>query len=120
MLTYKTTAVNGTVTASDDALLKDYTVVIFSETPGAVAAADDPMGDGVRVRSGRPLQGAEPAGRATIWRSPWTTCRRANGAIPNVLDRLKDKAKRFTLDEGDDRDDARPQADRAMYPEPIH
>ena len=39
-----------------------------------------------------------PAG--SYWRSPWTTCRRANGAIPELLDRLKSKAKRFTLDEG--------------------
>ena len=32
-LTNKATAVNGSVTASDGALLNDYTVVIFSETP---------------------------------------------------------------------------------------
>ena len=82
-LTNKATAVNGSVTASDGDAPQGLHRRHLLGDARALAAADDPMGHRHAPRSGWPLQGAEPAGRRTIWRWRWTTCPRANGAIPS-------------------------------------
>ena len=68
--------------------------------PAAVEPADDALGDGHAAGSGRPVPGPQPAGRAATTPSRWTTSSRARGAIPELLERLKASAKRFTLAEG--------------------
>ena len=82
----------------DGALLKDYTVVVFAETR---SCGELPMTRWVtaRSRSGRALQGPEPA-RRELLAIAVDYLPQGEWGDPELLDRLKSKAKRFTLDEG--------------------
>jgi hypothetical protein len=98
-LTNKTTSVTGGVTAADGSLLKDYTVVIFSESP-----------EHWRLPMTRWVTGTRPDqdGRFKVQNLPAGTylaiavdyVPQGEWGDPELLDRLKSNAKRFTLDEG--------------------
>ena len=64
-----------------------------------MGAAVEPLDRVGAPRSGWPVQvNSLPA--AIYWPSPWTTSRRADGAIPTGWTRASQKATRFTLGEG--------------------
>ena len=98
-LSNKATAVTGSVTASDGSLLKDYTVVIFSESP-----------EHWRLPMTRWVTGTRPDqdGRFKVQNLPAGTylaiavdyVPQGEWGDPELLDRLKANAKRFTLGEG--------------------
>ena len=98
-LTNKATAVNGSVTASDGALLKDYTVVIFSETPEHWRLPMTRWVMGTRPdQDGRFKVQNLPAGAYLAVAVDYLP--QGEWGDPEVLDRLKSKAKRFTLGDG--------------------
>ncbi len=98
-LTSKATSVAGSVTASNGALLKDYTVVVFAENP-----------DHWRLPMTRWVTGARPdqEGRFKIPNLPAGQyyaiavdyLPQGEWGDPELLDRLKSKGKRFTLGDG--------------------
>ena len=99
-LTSKSTAVNGSVTASDGSVLRDYTVVVFSETP-----------EHWRLPMTRWVTGTRPdqEGRFKVQNLPAGTyltiavdyVPQGEWGDPELLERLKSKAKRFTLGDGE-------------------
>ncbi len=98
-LTNKATAVNGSVTASDGALLKDYTVVIFSETPEHWRLPMTRWVMGTRPdQDGRFKVQNLPAGAYLAVAVDYLP--QGEWGDPEVLDRLKSKGKRFTLGDG--------------------
>jgi hypothetical protein len=98
-LSTKGTSITGAVTASDGSLLKDYTVVIFSESP-----------EHWRLPMTRWVTGTRPDqdGRFKVQNLPAGTylavavdyVPQGEWGDPDLLDRLKSGAKRFTLGEG--------------------
>jgi hypothetical protein len=98
-LTNKATAVNGSVTASDGALLNDYTVVIFSETPEQWRLPMTRWVTGTRPdQDGRFKVQNLPAGNYLAVAVDYLP--QGEWGDPELLDRLKSKAKRFILGEG--------------------
>jgi hypothetical protein len=98
-LTNKATAVNGSVTGSDGALLKDYTVVIFSESPEQWRLPMTRWVTGTRPdQDGRFKVQNLPAGNYLAVAVDYVP--QGEWGDPELLDRLKSKAKRFTLGEG--------------------
>jgi len=98
-LSSKSTSVTGAATANDGSVLKDYTVVIFSEVP-----------EHWRLPMTRWVTGTRPDqdGRFKVQNLPAGTYLAAavdyvpqgEWGDPELLDRLKSKAKRFTLGDG--------------------
>ena len=98
-LTSKATAVTGGVTGEAGGPLKDYTVVVFSEMP-----------DHWRLPMTRWVQGARPDqdGRFKIQNLPAGSyyavavdyLPQGEWGDPEILDRLKSHARRFSLDDG--------------------
>ena len=98
-LTNKATAVNGSVTASDGALLKDYTVVIFSETPEHWRLPMTRWVIGTRPdQDGRFKVQNLPAGAYLAVAVDYLP--QGEWGDPEILDRLKSKARQFTLGDG--------------------
>ena len=98
-LTNKATAVNGSVTASDGKVLKDYTVVIFSETPEHWRLPMTRWVTGTRPdQDGRFKVQNLPAGVYLAVAVDYVP--QGEWGDPELLDRLKSKAKRFTLGDG--------------------
>ena len=99
VLTNRTTEVSGTVKAGNDPAT-DYTVVIFSDDPSKWAA---PMSR--HVASARPSQTGRfeiknlPAG--SYYAVALEYIPQGDWNDPEVLDRLKARAERFSLDEGE-------------------
>jgi hypothetical protein len=99
VLTAKTTEITGGVTIDNGTPTKDYTVVVFSEDP-----------DHWTIPMSRWIVGARPDqdGRFKIRNMPPGTyfavaldyIESGAWSDPDLLDRLKTRAKRFTLDEG--------------------
>ncbi len=98
-LTTKSTSVAGTVTTNEGSILKDYTVVLFAETPDLWRL---PMTRW--VAGGRPDQDGRftiqnlPAGR--YYAAAVDYLPQGEWGDPELLERLKSQAKRFTLDDG--------------------
>jgi hypothetical protein len=98
-LTSKSSSVSGTVTTTDGAIVKDYTVVVFAESP-----------DLWRLPMTRWVSGGRPdlEGRFKIQNLPAGNyyaaaveyLQEGEWGDPELLDRLKSQAKRFTLDDG--------------------
>jgi hypothetical protein len=98
-LTNKPTSVSGSATASDGTILKDYTVVIFSETPEHWRMPMTRWVTGTRPdQDGRFKVQNLPAGNYLAIAVDYLP--QGEWGDPEVLDRLKAKAKRFTIDEG--------------------
>jgi protocatechuate 3,4-dioxygenase beta subunit len=98
-LTNKSTAVNGSVTASDGSLLKDYTVVIFSESPEHWRLPMTRWVTGTRPdQEGRFKVQNLPAGHYLAVAVDYVP--QGEWGDPELLDRLKSKGKRFSLSEG--------------------
>ncbi len=98
-LTNKSTSVNGSATASDGSLLKDYTVVIFSETPEHWRLPMTRWVTGTRPdQDGRFKVQNLPAGNYLAIAVDYLP--QGEWGDPELLDRLKSKAKRFTLGDG--------------------
>jgi hypothetical protein len=99
VLTSKTTEIAGGVTTADGKPTKDYTVVVFSDDP-----------DHWTIPMSRWVAGARPDqdGRFKIGNMPPGTyyvvaldyIESGAWSDPELLDRLKTRAKRFTLNEG--------------------
>lgn len=99
VLTSRTTEINGAVTTASGQPTKDYTVVLFSDDP-----------DHWAIPMSRWVAGARPDqdGRFKISNMPPGTyyavaleyVEAGAWADPELLDRLKSRAKRFTLSEG--------------------
>ncbi len=99
VLSARGTTVAGGVTASDGTPLKDYTVVIFSDSP-----------EHWRLPMTRWVTGARPDqdGRFKVQNLPAGSyyavavdyLPQGEWGDPDVLERLKEKARRFSLDEG--------------------
>jgi protocatechuate 3,4-dioxygenase beta subunit len=98
VLTNKTTEVTGAVKSGNDPA-KDYTVVIFSDDPQKWTAAS-----GRHIASARPNQEGRfqirnlPAGSYYVVALDYIA--QGDWNDPDVLDRLKSKGTRITLDEG--------------------
>jgi hypothetical protein len=98
-LTNKATSVNGSATASDGSILKDYTVVIFSETPEHWRLPMTRWVTGTRPdQDGRFKVQNLPAGNYLAVAVDYLA--QGEWGDPEILDRLKSKAKRFTLGDG--------------------
>jgi Carboxypeptidase regulatory-like domain len=98
-LTNKSTAVNGSVTANDGSLLKDYTVVIFSESPEYWRLPMTRWVTGTRPdQDGRFKVQNLPAGSYLAVAVDYVP--QGEWGDPELLDRLKSKGKRFSLGEG--------------------
>ena len=98
-VTSRTTSVNGSVTGSDGAPLKDYTVVVFADSPELWRAPMTRWVTGTRPdQDGRFKIQNLPAGNYLAVAVDYLP--QGEWGDPDVLDRLKSKAKRFTLDEG--------------------
>jgi hypothetical protein len=98
-ITSRATSVGGAVTAADGSALKDYTVVVFSESPELWRAPMTRWVAGTRPdQDGRFKLQNLPAGRYYgiavdyIPQGEW--------GDPELLERLKTHAKRFTLGDG--------------------
>lgn len=98
-LTRKTTTIAGGVTASDGAPVKDYTVVVFSENPDLWRLARTRWVSGTRPdQDGRFKVSNMPAGAYYAVAVEYIPT--GEWGDPELLDRLKSHAKRFSLDEG--------------------
>ena len=98
-LTNKATSVSGSATASDGSLLKDYTVVVFSETPEHWRLPMTRWVTGTRPdQDGRFKVQNLPAGNYLAIAVDYLP--QGEWGDPELLDRLKSKAKRFTLGDG--------------------
>jgi hypothetical protein len=91
--------VSGSVTASDGAVLKDYTVVLFSESPEQWRLPQTRWVQGTRPdQDGRFKVANLPAGNYLAVAVDYLP--QGEWGDPEVLERLKSKAKRFTLADG--------------------
>jgi protocatechuate 3,4-dioxygenase beta subunit len=98
-LTSKPTTISGSVTASDGSILKDYTAVVFSESPEHWRMPMTRWVTGTRPdQDGRFKITNLPAGQYYAIAVDYVP--QGEWGDPELLDRLKSKAKRFTLDEG--------------------
>jgi hypothetical protein len=98
-LTQKSTTITGSVTAADGALLKDYTLVIFSESPEHWRYPNTRWVSGSRPdQDGRVKVQNLPAGAYYAVAVDYLPT--GEWSDPEILDRLKAKARRFTLGEG--------------------
>lgn len=98
-LTSRTTTVSGSVASSDGTPLKDYTVVVFAESPELWRAPMTRWVTGTRPdQDGRFKIQSLPAGNYLAIAVDYLP--QGEWGDPELLDRLKSKAKRFTLDEG--------------------
>jgi protocatechuate 3,4-dioxygenase beta subunit len=98
-LSNKATSVTGSVTAADGSLLKDYTVVIFSESPEHWRLPMTRWVTGTRPdQDGRFKVQNLPAGSYLAIAVDYLP--QGEWGDPELLDRLKSNAKRFTLGEG--------------------
>ncbi len=98
-LSSKSTSVTGAVTANDGSVLKDYTVVIFSEAPEYWRLPMTRWVTGTRPdQDGRFKVQNLPAG--TYLAAAVDYVPQGEWGDPELLDRLKSKAKRFTLGDG--------------------
>lgn len=98
-LTRRTTSIMGGVSASDGSLVKDYTAVIFAENPDLWRLSRTRWVTGTRPdQDGRFKIANMPAGNYLAVALDYVP----NGewGDPEILDRLKSRAKRFTLDDG--------------------
>ena len=99
-LTNKSTAVNGGATAADGTVLKDYTVVIFSESPDYWRLPMTRWVTGTRPdQDGRFKVQNLPAGSYLAVAVDYVP--QGEWGDPELLDRLKSKAKRFSLGDGE-------------------
>jgi hypothetical protein len=100
VLTSRLTEVTGTIKASDGSLMTDYTVVIFSEDPQKWTTTASRY-----ITATRPDQGGRfrarylPAG--DYYAVAVDYIEQGAWGDPELLDRLKVKAKRFSLGEGE-------------------
>jgi hypothetical protein len=98
-LTNKATSVTGSATAGDGSMLKDYTVVIFSETPEHWRLPMNRWVTGTRPdQEGRFKVANLPAGNYLAVAVDYLP--QGEWGDPELLERLKSKAKRFTLGDG--------------------
>jgi protocatechuate 3,4-dioxygenase beta subunit len=98
-LTNKATSVSGSVTAADGSVLKDYTVVIFSESTEHWRLPMTRWVTGLRPdQDGRFKVQNLPAGDYLAVAVDYVP--QGEWGDPELLDRLKSKAKRFSLGEG--------------------
>ena len=98
-VTSRTTTVNGSVTSSDGAPLRDYTVVVFADSPELWRAPMTRWVTGARPdQDGRFKIQNLPAGNYLAIAVDYLP--QGEWGDPELLDRLKSKAKRFALDEG--------------------
>ena len=100
VLTSKLTEVKGTVTASGSALVKDYTLVVFSDDPQRWTLPGSRYVSGTRPdQEGRFLVKSLPAGGYYAIAVEYLAQGEWND--PEVLERLKTNATRFSLGEGE-------------------
>jgi hypothetical protein len=98
-LTARATAVAGGVTANDGSPVKDYTVVIFSESPEQWRYPNTRWVSGTRPdQEGRFKVQNLPAGNYYVVAVEYVPT--GEWGDPEILERLKAKSKRFTLAEG--------------------
>jgi protocatechuate 3,4-dioxygenase beta subunit len=98
-LSSRSTSVTGAVTASDGSLLKDYTVVIFSESPEHWRLPMTRWVTGTRPdQDGRFKVQNLPAGAYLAVAVDYVA--QGEWGDPELLDRLKSRARRFTLADG--------------------
>jgi Carboxypeptidase regulatory-like domain len=98
-LTTRATSVTGAVTGNDGSLLKDYTVVLFSESPEHWRLPMTRWVTGVRPdQEGRFKVQNLPAGHYHAVAVDYLP--QGEWGDPEILDRLRTKAQRFTLSEG--------------------
>ncbi len=98
-VTTRRTTVAGGVTAADGSVVKDYTVIVFSESPELWRTPRTRWVNGARPdQDGRFKFQHMPAG--TYYAIAVDYVPQGEWGDPELLDRLKAKAKRFTLDEG--------------------
>jgi hypothetical protein len=99
-LTSKLTTVSGTVTSSGSEPVKDYTLVIFSDDPQRWTLPNTRYVTGRRPdQNGRFEVKSMPSGSYYAVAVDYLPDGEWND--PEVLDRLKANAKRFTLDDGE-------------------
>ena len=99
-LTNKSTAVNGGATAADGTVLKDYTVVIFAESPDYWRLPMTRWVTGTRPdQDGRFKVQNLPAGSYLAVAVDYVP--QGEWGDPELLERLKSKAKRFSLGDGE-------------------
>ncbi|HSC27960.1 MAG TPA: carboxypeptidase-like regulatory domain-containing protein [Vicinamibacterales bacterium] len=100
VLTSRTTTVTGSVTAGDGSLVKDYTVVLFAEDPEYWQMPMTRWVTGTRPdQEGRfKVQNLPPGSYYAV---AVDYIPQGEWGDPELLDRLKVKARRFTLTEGD-------------------
>jgi hypothetical protein len=95
----RSTSISGAVTASDGSILKDYSVVIFSETPEHWRLPMTRWVTGTRPdQDGRFKVQNLPAGNYLAVAVDYLP--QGEWGDPELLDRLKSKATRFTLGDG--------------------
>jgi hypothetical protein len=98
-LSARTTSVSGGVTASDGTVLKDYTLVIFSEAAETWRYPNTRWVTGTRPdQDGRFKVSNLPAGTFIAVAVDYVP--QGEWGDPELLERLKSKGKRFTLDDG--------------------
>ena len=98
-LTNKVSSLSGTVTSADGAVLKDYTVVVFAESPELWRMPMTRWVNGTRPdQEGRFKLQNLPVG--TYYAIAVDYLPQGEWGDPDLLDRLRPKAKRFTLSEG--------------------
>jgi carboxypeptidase family protein len=96
----KSTQISGTVTQGDGTPIKDYTIVVFSDDPQKWTAPATRWVNGARPdQSGRYQLRNLPAGGYYAIAVDYIP--QGEWGDPEVLDRLKAKATRFTLTEGE-------------------
>jgi hypothetical protein len=98
-LTTRTTSITGSVTANDGSALKDYTVVVFAESPELWRMPMTRWVNGARPdQDGRFKLQNMPAGNYFAIAVDYLP--QGEWGDPELLERLKAKAKRFSLDDG--------------------
>jgi hypothetical protein len=99
-LTNKSTAVNGGVTSSDGTVVKDYTVVIFSESPEYWRLPMTRWVTGTRPdQDGRFKLQNLPSGSYLAVAVDYVP--QGEWGDPELLERLKSKGKRFSIGDGE-------------------
>jgi hypothetical protein len=98
-LTRRTTAITGSVTASDGSMLKDYTVVVFAESPELWRMPLTRWVNGTRPdQDGRFKLQNMPSGNYFAIAVEYLP--QGEWGDPDLLERLKARAKRFSLEDG--------------------